>query len=81
MVKKIRAAVKRWVADSREKRAGKVAKDAADRATELHVLLLAAGDEPRIEQHDGRSRKGGGLGSPKPRERAPDCGDRDAGDD
>ena len=36
MLNKIRTTVKRWVIESREKRAGKIAKDAAGRATELY---------------------------------------------
>ena len=35
MFSKIRTAVKRWLSESREKRAGKAANEAADRATEL----------------------------------------------
>jgi hypothetical protein len=35
MLRKIRDTIRRWVVESREKRAGKVAQDAANRATEL----------------------------------------------
>ena len=35
MLKKIRDRLKRWVAESREKRAGQTARDAAEQATEL----------------------------------------------